>query len=175
MFFVPILKCKGTIFCMKKDLLTLLILATITLIIPTVVLVVKAESLSIANYLVIQDKTVKDGDIITTVEKGYALASFSYDNKLIGVVSENPSIVFGIKDATSNKYAVVNTGDVAVNVNTTNGPIKKGDAITSSSKKGVGIKATKSGYIVGIAQEDYASTNTNQIKKIWPTTPLLIA
>ncbi|MBI3274095.1 MAG: hypothetical protein HYZ69_03035, partial [Candidatus Colwellbacteria bacterium] len=50
---------------------------------------------------------------------------------------------------------VAMVGRVPVKVSTESGPIKIGDRITSSSLAGVGMKATKDGYTVGIALESF--------------------
>jgi hypothetical protein len=42
--------------------------------------------------------------------------------------------------------------------------IKKGDYITSSNVSGFGVKATRSGVIVGIALEDYLENNESLLK-----------
>jgi hypothetical protein len=42
--------------------------------------------------------------------------------------------------------------------------IKKGDYITSSNVTGFGVKAMRSGVIVGIALEDYLENNENLLK-----------
>ena len=45
-------------------------------------------------------------------------------------------------------------GRVPVKVSLENGPIRVGDPLTSSSKPGVAMRATKAGKIVGYALED---------------------
>lgn len=45
-------------------------------------------------------------------------------------------------------------GIYLVKFNSENGPIKKGDIVTTSSEPGVAMKATESGMIIGIALED---------------------
>jgi hypothetical protein len=55
------------------------------------------------------------------------------------------------------------TGICFVKYNSENGTIKKGDLITSSSEPGVGMKATISGIVLGVALED-ASSSSGLIK-----------
>lgn len=49
---------------------------------------------------------------------------------------------------------ICSAGTSNVKYNSENGPIKKGDLITSSSIPGVGMKATQTGMVVGMALED---------------------
>jgi hypothetical protein len=87
-------------------------------------------------------------------------SSEAYDPYVVGIFSRdndaarNPNIV---------KVPVVNSGICLVKYNNQNGPIQKGDPLTSSSVPGVAMKATKSGMIIGIALED-ASASTGMIK-----------
>jgi len=71
----------------------------------------------------------------------------------MGVISSAPGILLGSNDGQDNtqKRPVALSGTVPVKVSNENGPIKPGDAITSSSVPGVGMKATQPGHIVGIA------------------------
>ena len=61
---------------------------------------------------------------------------------------------------------VIPVGRVYLLVSTKDGIIKKGDQITTSIIPGVGVKATKDGYVLGVAMEDYTNTNQKQIGKI---------
>jgi hypothetical protein len=53
---------------------------------------------------------------------------------------------------------VVSDGIAHVRYNLQNGPIAKGDYITISSEPGVGMKATESGFTVGVALENSDAT-----------------
>jgi len=76
-----------------------------------------------------------------------------YDEYIIGVFREMLKMKEGIDNRV--KYnPVLLKGIAEVKYNSENGLIKKGDAITTSSEAGVGMKATKTGMIVGIALED---------------------
>ena len=78
---------------------------------------------------------------------------------IIGVVSTKPGLTLGFDDTslTSGQegYPVALSGRVPVKLSTENGPIKAGDKIMLSSIPGVGMKATESGTVVGVALEDY--------------------
>lgn len=128
----------------------------------------KEADFGIAQYLPIEDKKVRPGDIVSSTNQGFFLAIKAYDQKMVGVVSDKPAISFDIFQTGSNikRYQVVSAGTAAVNVSTLNGPIKKGDLVTSSSLPGVGMKATKTGFVLGSALEESKSTDAKEIRKI---------
>jgi len=107
---------------------------------------------SIAKNLEIADTEVKIGDIISRTEKGLIRSRIAYDENIVGVVGENPMLVFGKETTTT--LPVITFGEAKVRVNNANGEIKKGDFITSSQTPGVGQKSTQSGWAVGRAMED---------------------
>lgn len=123
-------------------------------------------SLGIANYVQIEGKSVKNGDIITSTEKGYVLSSTPYDPLVIGVVSENPAVSLSIEGAGESTYPVVSSGNVEINVTSQNGDIKEGDLITSSSIPGAGMKANKTGYVIGRALSAFTSEDKDAVGKI---------
>jgi len=55
------------------------------------------------------------------------------------------------------------TGRVPVKVSSENGPIYKGDYLTSSSVAGVAMKATKPGQVLGKALEDFTTSGTGKV------------
>ncbi|MBI2649869.1 hypothetical protein HYX04_00985, partial [Candidatus Woesearchaeota archaeon] len=73
----------------------------------------------------------------------------------IGVVSPNAAMVIGNWRGGFEGYNIALLGRVAVKISLENGPIKKGDALASSSKEGTAMKATNNGRIIGYAMEDY--------------------
>lgn len=158
---LPILKNmlikKGTLFSLFFLLCILFLLATQTF--------AQDISLGLANYLPIADQKVSDGDIVSSSEKGFFISKTEYDPSIYGVISNKNAITFQ-GTITSNSYPVINTGSTVVNVSTINGKIKKGDYITTSSIKGVGMKSNKSGYVLGMALQDYSSSNTSTVGKI---------
>jgi hypothetical protein len=86
-----------------------------------------------------------------------------YDKKVIGVVSDNPSIIMG-KIPDKIKAVIALTGVVKVKVTTQNGYIEKGDLLVTSDLRGHAMKATeeKVGTIIGKALENF-SGQTGQI------------
>lgn len=120
---------------------------------------VHGQSLSNGTAIGIQisDK-YQDGDIITTIKGGYKRSTSPYDPQIFGVVSLKPALYF--KDATATKdVPVISAGEVEVRVSSQNGNIDSGDLITSSTNPGVGEKATENGYVLGQADQSYASNN----------------
>ena len=89
-----------------------------------------------------------------------------YDKKVIGVVSDNPSVIMG-KISDKIKAVIALTGVVKVKVTTQNGNIEKGDLLATSDLKGHAMKATeeKVGTIIGKALEKF-SGQTGVIKML---------
>lgn len=123
-------------------------------------------SIGIANHVPIASSEVKNGDIITSSNEGYVLSSKPYDPLVIGVVSLNPAVSLDIEGDEANSYPVISAGNVEVNVSSVNGNIEEGDLITSSSIPGVGMKATKAGYILGQALDKFTADKEGEIGKI---------
>ncbi len=122
------------------------------------------NSFGIAHYLPISDKNVADGSIVSISKSNFALSKVEYDPMMVGVVSKSPAVVINIDSI--NEYPVISDGHAYVRVSTVNGNIKQGDLITSSSNAGVGMKATKSGYVIGTASQDFTSSNTKEVGMI---------
>ncbi len=118
-----------------------------------------AESFSTKEATAPGDLVVLDLSNTASVKK----SSRPYDEMIAGVVPQNPGLVFdegrthlagdNTRFITKNKTLVALAGRVYVKVSLENGAIKVGDPLTSSSKSGVSMKATKSGKIIGYALE----------------------
>lgn len=126
----------------------------------------QGTSLGVATYYDIVDESVEDGSIVSATSKGYFLSSKEYDSAMVGVVTKKPAISLGSVDDDEKKYPVIASGNILVRVNTKNGEIKTGDYITTSGVAGVGMKATKSGFVIGAANEDFNSSNPEEVGKI---------
>jgi hypothetical protein len=122
---------------------------------------VGGNSSGIAVYIQILDKNVAEGDIVSLSSKGYVLSKQAYDPNIFGVVVRDPAIAF--ESSQANSYPVVSAGKVPMRVATTNGKIKKGDLLTSSTRPGVAEKATESGFVVATALEDYGDSKVGRI------------
>ncbi|MDE2589496.1 MAG: hypothetical protein KGL95_07500, partial [Patescibacteria group bacterium] len=122
------------------------------------------SSLGIATYITIKGKGITDGSVISFSSTGYVLSKLAYDALMIGVVTTTPAVA--IVEDTSNSYPVVSSGNTYVNVTGESGMIKKGDLITTSQTPGYGMKADRSGYVVGTALQDFPGKSINDIGKI---------
>jgi hypothetical protein len=119
----------------------------------------------IATYLSLQDNAVHDGDIVSFSPQGYLVSKKPYDPYLFGVVVQHPAVSL-LTTASSHTYPVTTSGTVYVRVSTGNGTIAKGDLITSSSVPGVGMKAVKSGYVIGSALESFDAPSSQKVGTI---------
>lgn len=118
-----------------------------------VLLTPSRAQLEIAESFDIASEGAVDGDIVSYTDQGVVLSGRDHDDKVFGVLDETPLVVYRRQDETGTP--VVRNGTVDVNVSTANGPIKTGDFITTSFFKGKGEKSTVSGYIVGVALQDF--------------------
>jgi hypothetical protein len=105
------------------------------------------------------------GTVVTMAEEGYKsvrAANKAYDSQVVGIVSDNPSIIAGRVES-EKKVVVAMMGVVSVKVSDINGEVRKGDLLTSSSISGYAMKAVdyKPGTIIGKALEDLAGKSGN--------------
>lgn len=141
----------------------------------------ETEDAEAGDIVTITDKTItytsplvnaRSGQIMKQYENITASvlkkSSEKYQKNILGVVSTAPYQTFGkaIIDFSQNPNPIALTGRVPVKITAENGSIKPGDPITSSSKPGVGMKATDEGLIIGTALEAYDETDKNKVKKI---------
>lgn len=108
----------------------------------------------------IDPSKVKDGDIISSTNKGYVLTKIAYDTAIYGVVSKNPAVALE-NNLDANKTYIISSGQASVRVSAAAaGAISKNDLITSSNTPGVGQKAVGNGYVLGNALENYSNVGT---------------
>lgn len=137
---------------MKKFWLSVAILA---LILAGRATAARAAELSadLAYSYVIDDPEAVNGDILSSGSKGLVRSNVDYDLHMFGVKTETAAIV--VRSSDPARLPVVQSGTAMVNVTTNNGPIKKGDYVTSSTVyPGKGQKGSISGYVLGTALED---------------------
>lgn len=115
-----------------------------------------------ADFPVIE---VTDGDIICSAQTGEKLCDSPYDVSTFGVYTESPA-VFLENTKLVNGKPVVSFGKTYVRVSTANGPIRQGDFVTTSTRPGVGVVADKSGNVLGVALEEYVTTDTEAVGRI---------
>lgn len=113
------------------------------------------------------DGEATDGSIVCSEDGKNHLCTRESDPNINGVVVLKPAVIFGSATTSAGMVPVVTGGKSSVLVSTENGPIAEGDYITSSSNNpGVGVKAAKSGYVVGVAQEPYLESDPKKVGKI---------
>jgi hypothetical protein len=123
------------------------------------------SSIGIATYREISGSKVESGDIIITSDNGYKVSNKAYDVKIVGVATLNPGITLRT-DGKKDGVPVISSGTAYVKVNGTSGNIRKGDFITSSDTPGTGMKAVKSGMMIGEALDGAKFVKKEDIKLI---------
>jgi len=117
---------------------------------------------AIAQGFTTSDNTVTGSviDLKSDSENVAELATSARADQLLGVVGNKSLIELG---GGSKQIQVVTSGLTTVLVSDINGSVKTGDKITASPLAGIGMKATQSTTVVGIAQANLdASTATNR-------------
>jgi F0F1-type ATP synthase membrane subunit c/vacuolar-type H+-ATPase subunit K len=140
-----------------KNILFLLVLVTCYLLLVTPAW----AQLEIAETFDVPEESV-DGDIMSYTDQGVVLSSREYDDKIFGVIETTPLVAYRRQDNTG--LPVVRNGTTSVNVTTANGAIKAGDFITTSSLPGKGQKSLASGYIIGVALEEFTEEDGEAVE-----------
>jgi len=107
---------------------------------------------------------IQDGDIVSISDGSYRLSSGNYDSSMLGVASFDPALAVG--SSTIKSATVISSGTALVRVSSLNGPIRRGDFLTSSSIPGIAVKADGFGYVLGTALDDHLETDTEKLGKI---------
>jgi len=117
---------------------------------------------------------MEPGDIAmidVSTNKTVRKADLANRNNLIGIVATAPGVVLtdegpvrlgGAALDPAHKPAIALAGRVPTKVSLEGGNIKPGDRISISSVRGVGMRATSTGAIVGIALETFNSSSDQQ-------------
>jgi hypothetical protein len=106
------------------------------------------------------------GDMVAINQNGVGKAD-STSTQLLGVISDTTGFTGNTPEggASESMKPVGLMGQVKTKVDTSNGPIKRGDFITVSAvNRGVGAKATAAGFAVGQAMEDYSGGGIGKIR-----------
>jgi F0F1-type ATP synthase membrane subunit c/vacuolar-type H+-ATPase subunit K len=94
------------------------------------------------------------GDIVCAAGTLFAKCKTEYNTAMYGVVVEQSSLQITDTEIENGKLVV--TGGIAtVRVTNANGEIKKGNLLTSSNTEGLAQLASKNGYVLGTALEDF--------------------
>jgi len=120
-------------------------------------------TMGLAKVVETKLNNVQGGSVVSLSHegKGAILSITPYDPQILGVVSRDAAILI---DTTTGKNGlpVISDGLVYILVSTQQGDISRGDLLTSSTIPGVAVKATKSGYVLGEALDDYTNPNPSQ-------------
>ena len=123
-------------------------------------------TLGVARMIETNEKDVLDGTVLSAgANKGAIRTNIPYDSQVLGIVSRDAAIILN-STASENGLPVISTGTVYVLISSIEGNIKKGDLVTSSKVPGVAAKATKEGYVLGSALEDYSNPDPKKVDKI---------
>lgn len=105
---------------------------------------------------------ITTGELLSLSEVGSSIVepanSTMNASRLIGVAADKPLLELSGEGAKSVQVVVGGTSSALVS--NINGPVKVGDKITASPVSGVGMKASHSAEVVGIAQADLSSVPT---------------
>lgn len=129
--------------------------------------IIFAESYGTAVTVPIAGGAGKAGDIVSFKNGEYQLSNEPYDNQIYGVITDDAVLYLeDINLLESESKLAIWSGESEVNISAINGDIKSGDYITTSVIPGVGQKADISGYVLGVAMEDFSPQSVDEIKKI---------
>jgi len=126
-----------------------------------------ADTYSMFNYLSIEGR-VQEGSIVSASSRGYELCAKEYSEDVVGVVQKKGAVSFR-GPAAEHRYPVTQVGTVPILVSAVNGDIQIGDYISTSTLPGVGMKASKQGAIIGIANTSFSSKRADEIGSIEAT------
>jgi len=98
------------------------------------------------------DSNVKTGTLVSLSLSNKVVPASTAKTALVGVVTAEPAV--SVSDNSADNVHVAVSGSVPALVSDVNGIIKLGDRIAVSPFSGIGMKATASSVIVGIAQSD---------------------
>ncbi len=141
---------------------------------PRLIIVATRGKFDLAEEYSVNDPTIGAGDVVslsslggTTIER----STMGYQQNVLGIVSTDPGITLSSQvelnsyQQRPNLRPVALKGRVPVKVTNENGPIHRGDTLTSSATyQGYAMKATKAGPSIGIAMEDFAPVDNGTIQ-----------
>ncbi len=125
------------------------------------------SSYNIARFIEVNDTNVSIGAIVTQNADGsFSKSKKAYDTQVKGIIVSDPAI-YVKSDDVNEKFAVANTGYAKILANTSNGQIKRGDMLRTSTTPGVAVRSDKSGFVIGTSLQDYSTpiksgSNKNQ-------------
>lgn len=127
--------------------------------------VIAQDSTGVAVSVPVTDTEAKAGDILCSTPEGIKRCSKEFDSAIYGVVVDDPTVFIQDPELPDTKL-VIRSGVAKVNVNSTLGSIKSGEAVTSSTSTGVGVLAKGNGFVLGTAIDDYENTDANALGQV---------
>ncbi len=132
---------------------------------PTLIITATKGKYDLAEEYAVNDQSIEAGDVVSLADGSTTMVGKTvggYNTNILGIVSTAPGVTLA-SNVELNSYQqkpdlrpVALQGRIPVKVTNENGPIKRGDALTSSaSKPGYAMKATKAGRSIAIAMEDF--------------------
>lgn len=112
------------------------------------------DKLSIGSIVSLEDNST---DTVIAAD------SSSVDN-LLGVVISSGSSLLNLSSGQDGQVQIATDGTLPVLVSDINGPIERGDHVTASPVKGVGMLATANVRVIGIAQGSMSNTKKQDYK-----------
>lgn len=128
----------------------------------------QVSSSGFAISVPLKESGISAGSIICSYSEGFSPCKNEYDTSIYGVSVDEVSVSVEDREL-ENSTLVLATGIVTVRVNSIAGNISEGDFITSSETPGVGKKANKNGYVVGVAMQDYVANSPDDVGNIQVT------
>lgn len=111
----------------------------------------------LAEAFGVQGPSIEPGDAVVIADSttgAVSLSAGAYDPLAIGVYSGQDTSTFLLGSLDGGRVPIALVGRVFSKVTTLNGPVKRGDPVTTSGKPGYLMKATEAGSIVGRALEE---------------------
>jgi hypothetical protein len=129
----------------------------------TLPLTVKAATLLSQSYSA--DKALPVGSIVS-LEKGstdhVTASSAKNSNYILGVVVNANNSQLSISSGKTNQVNVAADGIQQVLISDINGKTEVGDSVTASPIEGVGMKATASVKVIGVAQDSFPNNTASE-------------
>ncbi len=121
------------------------------------------DEFGVAHHLsVVSDEELLDGMVVSQRDNQYIVSDEPYDKNMLGVVNLVPTVeVTTSGDDTTTP--VISAGTVLVRVNGQSGPIEIGNRLTTSETPGEAMRANRSGFTLGIAEEVFAASTPDEV------------
>lgn len=149
----------------KIKFVTLSLTLFLSSCIVTTTALAQVTSSGIAISIPITEENVQNGHIICSGTEGFVLCTSPYDPAMYGVISDNPAAALEAEGEKPTRL-LLPKGNALVRISGADGNISEGDPITSSEIPGVGKLATRNGYILGNAMEDYEPASSDDVGQI---------